>query len=110
MSAKILKPLKYLNEGVSIVLHHHERYDGKGYPDGLSKETIPLGARIIALADALDAMTSNRSYRQALSADEAKNQIEEGAGSQFDPQVVEVFRRLWSKQTFQQYIDNKEKK
>lgn len=109
MSAKILKPLKYLDEGVSIVRHHHERYDGKGYPDGLSGEKIPLGARIIALADTLDAMTSTRSYRKSLSPDEAKKQIEEASGSQFDPQVVEVFRRLWGKKAFQQYIDNKEK-
>jgi putative nucleotidyltransferase with HDIG domain len=105
MSAKILEPLKYLREGIPIVRHHHERYDGKGYPDGLSGDQIPLGARIIALADTLDAMTSARSYCQALSSEEVKKKIEESSGSQFDPRVVNIFLRLWDKNAFQQHIE-----
>jgi diguanylate cyclase (GGDEF)-like protein len=73
------------------VFHHHERWDGHGYPDGLSGEEIPLGARIIFVADAFDAMTSDRLYRAALSFEEAVAEVERCAGTQFDPQVVEAF-------------------
>ena len=72
---------------------HHERYDGQGYPDGLAGEEIPLIARIIATADAYDAMTSNRKYRKALSSAKARQEMLEGSGSQFDPKVVEAFLR-----------------
>lgn len=106
MSAKILEPLKYFKDGIPIVQHHHERYDGKGYPDNLSGDQIPLGARIIALADTLDAMASTRSYRQAMSLEEIKKKIVEASGSQFDPKVVEIFLRLWDKKVFQQGIEN----
>ncbi|BCV22233.1 hypothetical protein hamaS1_23020 [Moorella sp. Hama-1] len=67
IGAKILQPLVPLKEQIPWIRHHHERYDGKGYPDGLRGEAIPLGARIIALADSFDAMTSDRPYRRALS-------------------------------------------
>jgi diguanylate cyclase (GGDEF)-like protein len=73
------------------VLHHHERWDGKGYPDGLSGESIPLGARIIFIADAFDAMTSERLYRAAMSYDEAVAEVERCSGTQFDPRIVEAF-------------------
>ena len=73
---------------------HHERWDGKGYPDGLAGEDIPLDARIIATADAYDAMTSNRSYRDALSIDIVRGQIEQGAGSQFDPKLAAIMLEL----------------
>jgi diguanylate cyclase (GGDEF)-like protein len=73
------------------VLHHHERWDGKGYPDGLAGERIPLGARIIFLADAFDAMTSERLYRSAMEHDEAVAEVERCSGSQFDPTVVSAF-------------------
>jgi HD-GYP domain-containing protein (c-di-GMP phosphodiesterase class II) len=73
------------------VLHHHERWDGHGYPDGLVAERIPLGARIIFVADAFDAMTSDRLYRAALSYEEAISEVERCAGSQFDPEVVNAF-------------------
>jgi len=75
----------------SFVLHHHERWDGSGYPHGLAGEEIPLGARIIAVADAFEAMTSHRSYRRALSRDEAVRELVRNAGTQFDPAVVEAF-------------------
>lgn len=76
---------------VAAVRHHHERYDGHGYPDGLSGEDIPLHARIIAVADAFDAMVSTRPYRAGLGRDPAIDALKEGAGTQFDPRVVNAF-------------------
>jgi diguanylate cyclase (GGDEF)-like protein/putative nucleotidyltransferase with HDIG domain len=73
------------------VLHHHERWDGSGYPDGLAEDRIPLGARIIFVSDAFDAMTSDRLYRESLSFDDAVAEVERCAGSQFDPEVVSAF-------------------
>jgi putative nucleotidyltransferase with HDIG domain len=87
----ILGPLKFLQEAQAIVLRHHERYDGSGYPGHLKGEEIPLEARIIAVADAYDAMTSDRPYRQAMDHQTAVGEIEESAGRQFDPTVVEAF-------------------
>jgi diguanylate cyclase (GGDEF)-like protein/putative nucleotidyltransferase with HDIG domain len=75
------------------VLHHHERWDGMGYPDGLAGEEIPLGARIIFVADAYDAMTSDRAYRGRLTPSEAVAELQRCAGTQFDPEIVEVFAR-----------------
>ena len=74
--------------------HTHERWDGAGYPDGLTGEAIPLGARIIAVVDAYEAMTSERPYRRGLSLDEALARLQAAAGTQFDPEVVEVFVEL----------------
>ena len=73
------------------VLHHHERWDGAGYPDGLEGDAIPIGARIIFVADAFDAMTSNRLYRTPLTHEEALHEVERCAGTQFDPEVVQAF-------------------
>jgi response regulator RpfG family c-di-GMP phosphodiesterase len=78
-------------EGLKIVRSHHERWDGRGYPDGLTREEIPLGARIFAVADALDAMTSHRPYRRALSWSAARTEIVEQRKRQFDPGVVDAF-------------------
>jgi HD-GYP domain-containing protein (c-di-GMP phosphodiesterase class II) len=75
----------------SWVLHHHERWDGGGYPDRLGGERIPLGSRILFVADAYDAMTSDRIYRSRLSHDRAISELERCAGTQFDPDVVEIF-------------------
>jgi putative nucleotidyltransferase with HDIG domain len=75
------------------VLHHHERWDGAGYPNGLAGEDIPLGARIIFVADAYDAMTSERAYRGRLTPQEAVDELKRCAGTQFDPEVVRVFAR-----------------
>ncbi len=87
----ILGPCTFLAGVQKIVLHHHERYDGLGYPEGLSGENIPLEARIIAVADSFDAMTSDRPYRQALSLKHAIEELQKGAGTQFDPALVEAF-------------------
>lgn len=76
------------------IMHHHERFDGKGYPDGLKGENIPLGARIIALADSFDAMTSWRPYRKAMANEKAVGIIKECSGTQFDPKVVEAFLKV----------------
>jgi putative nucleotidyltransferase with HDIG domain len=77
-----------------FVLHHHEWYDGNGYPEGLAGDAIPLEARIIGLAEAFDTMTNEASYRETISLEEAMREIAEGTGTQFDPQVVEAFRQL----------------
>ena len=74
-----------------MIRHHHERFDGSGYPDGLAGENIPLEARIISIADAFDAMTHLRAYRQEMSREEALAELEKGKGKQFDPQMVEIF-------------------
>jgi response regulator RpfG family c-di-GMP phosphodiesterase len=79
-------------EGICIVRSHHERWDGRGYPDGLAGRDVPLGARVFAVADALDAMTSNRPYRRALPWRAAREEIVAQSGKQFDPEVVDAFR------------------
>jgi response regulator RpfG family c-di-GMP phosphodiesterase len=79
-------------EGLQIVRSHHERWDGRGYPDGVSRNDVPLGARVFAVADALDAMTSNRPYRRALTWRAAHAEILAQSGKQFDPDVVDAFR------------------
>ncbi len=71
-----------------VVYHHHERWDGRGYPDGLIGEKIPLGARIVSVVDAFDAMTSDRPYRDAMALEEATAILQDGAGRQWDPRVV----------------------
>jgi len=76
------------------MLHHHERWDGKGYPAGLKEHEIPLGARIIALADAYQALTSDRPYRKAYKEETALDIILEGSGKQFDPKIVETFLEI----------------
>jgi len=87
----ILQPVVDNKEIISIVRHHHERYDGKGYPDGLKADEIPLGARILAIADSYDAMTSQRPYRAALHHDDAVDELVKGKGTQFDPHMVDIF-------------------
>ncbi len=90
-SANILRPLEKFHPGLSaIVSSHHECWDGSGYPRGLAEETIPLGARIIAIADAYDAMTQPRRYRDPMSVEEALDKLDEGAGRQFDPELVRL--------------------
>ena len=91
IAAEILDQAPALREVAPIVYHHHERYDGTGYVEGLSGESIPLGSRILCVADAFVAMTSDRPYREALSDDEAVKELLKGSGTQFDPEVVDAF-------------------
>lgn len=92
---EMLEPLEFLRPVIPIVRHHHERYDGTGYPDGLEKERIPLMARILACADAFDAMTSQRPYRRrSLTVTEALLEIKNNIGSQFDPNIANLFIRI----------------
>jgi putative nucleotidyltransferase with HDIG domain len=91
---KILKGLSLPDEVSNLVYSHHERYDGKGYPNGSKGSRIPLGARIFSIADAFDAMTSYRVYRSSISFDEAKEIIKKSSGSQFDPEIVDIFLNI----------------
>ena len=90
-----LRNVEGLEQESLMVLHHHERVDGKGYPGNLRGSEIPLGARIIAVADSFDAMTSDRPYRPALPAEQAVEEVERCAGTQFDPEVVRAFVEAW---------------
>ncbi len=91
LGSEILTGFRLFRPGANIVRHHHERWDGGGYPDGLAGEAIPVGARVVAVVDAFDAMTSDRPYRHALSRTEALGRIADGAGSQWDPRIVGAF-------------------
>ena len=88
---EMLKDIAFLSGAAAIVHAHHERFDGKGYPNGLTGEEMPLGARIFNVADAFDAMTTDRPYRKALSVAEAREEVLRNSGTQFDPEVVQSF-------------------
>jgi HD-GYP domain-containing protein (c-di-GMP phosphodiesterase class II) len=90
MGAVIVGSVEGFEETLDAIMYHHERWDGKGYPSGLSSTDIPQLARIISVADGYSAMTSDRPYRQGLSTDEACDILKSGAGSQWDPEVVEA--------------------
>jgi putative nucleotidyltransferase with HDIG domain len=89
--ARIVGKFGRLREAVPIIRHHHERWDGSGYPDGLAGDTIPLEAAIVGLADAWDAMTTDRPYHRALTSEEALAEVRAGRGTQFSPVVVDAF-------------------
>jgi len=91
IGADILRPIRNMEEVAAVVRHHHERWDGTGYPDGLESTDIPAGARIVAITDAFDAVTSSRVYRSRGSDDEGARALMEGAGTQFDPDLVPKF-------------------
>lgn len=95
----ILRPISSLSDILPTVYHHHERYDGKGYPAGLAGETIPLWARILGVADSYDAMTSDRPYRKAFSKEFACKEIAKNSGTQFDPKVAAAMVEILSKET-----------
>lgn len=92
--AQIMSRIDFVRPAAHIVQHHHEHYDGSGYPDGLAGQSIPLGARIFAVADALDAITSDRCYRKALPYSVASLEISQCSGTQFDPLVAQAFSRI----------------
>lgn len=91
---EILEPLKFLTKEKEAICHHHERFDGKGYPDGLKGEEIPLEARILSVADSFDAMNSERPYRKPLPEDVVISELKKGSGSQLDPKIVAIFLDL----------------
>jgi len=95
IGAEILRPVHFFHPVIPIVLSHHERWDGRGYPNGLKKEEIPLGARILAVADAFQALISKRPYRKAYSLGEAIEIIKKGKATQFDPDVVDTFLEIF---------------
>ena len=100
--ARLIRPFAVLRPALPYVLFHHERWDGDGYPSGRSREQIPPGARVLAVADAFDAMTSTRPYRGALPLDQALAEVRACAGSQFDPVVVRAFLAAWAAGDFAQ--------
>ena len=96
IGAKILLRIATLRDAIPYVLYHHERWDGNGYPFGKAREEIPVEARVLAIADAFDAMTSDRPYRPALTRDQALAEVERCAGTQFDPRIARVFLELFA--------------
>jgi HD-GYP domain-containing protein (c-di-GMP phosphodiesterase class II) len=90
-SIELLAPLKLSTNILSYIEHHHEHFDGTGYPDGLAGERIPVGARIIAVSDAYDSMTSNRPYRKPMTNEEARSELTQCSGKQFDPNLISIF-------------------
>jgi len=91
---RIASPLAGAERFGPILRHHHERWDGEGYPDGLQGEAIPIGARIIGVVDAFDAMTQYRIYRQPLSVPDAVKELQTAKGTQFDPDLVDAFVKV----------------
>ena len=98
MGEHIVRSLTFLKEVSVLIRHHHERYDGKGYPDGLSQDKIELGARILAVADSFDAMVSDRLYRKALPLATAIGELEKNKGAQFDPAIADCFISIINRQ------------
>lgn len=97
IGAQILNKSKHFARIAAIILHHHERWDGKGYPFGASGDEIPLGARIIAVCDSIDAMTSKRSYRNAMPLEVCRSEIERNAGIMYDPKIAQLALDNWEK-------------
>lgn len=95
IGAQVVKDISFLEPVMPYILEHHERFDGKGYPQGLAGENISIKGRLLAVADAFDAMTSDRPYRKAFKPEIALREILEKASSQFDPKIVEAFERAW---------------
>jgi putative two-component system response regulator len=104
--AEMIKDIPYLTPAVPIVRHHHERWDGKGYPDGLAREAIPVEARIVSVADGFDAMTTDRLYHPAFSLERAFQEIVICSGTQYDPAVVSSFCKAWDLNQIQSIASN----
>ena len=102
--AEILRPLQVLRPVIPIIMHHHEKYDGSGYPSRLKKNKIPLGARVMAVADAFEAMVYGRPYRERMTFHAAIKEIKKKSGTQFDPKVVEAFLKAVKKIKTKKYL------
>lgn len=105
MGAQIIKHMKALKTVVPIILHHHENYDGTGYPKGLKREQIPLGARVLAVVDAFEAMIMKRPYRPPMTIDQAMDEIKRNSGTQFDPRIVDVFLRVMNRKDVRAVVE-----
>jgi putative nucleotidyltransferase with HDIG domain len=90
IGVRIVQSVPFLEDAIPVILYHHERYDGKGYPEGIKGEQIPLSARIVVVADAIDAMMSARPYRSALTMEKVYSELRDNAGTQFDPDIVDI--------------------
>ena len=95
VGAELIKGIHYLEPALPVILFHHERWNGSGYPFALTNENIPVAARIVAIADSFDAMTTKRPYRDELTPQEATSEIISGSGTQYDPLMVEAFQHAW---------------
>lgn len=95
IGVEMIKNIPFLSPAIPVIRSHHEHWDGSGYPDGLAGEDIPIAARIVAVADSLDAMTTSRSYRVALTPDEAYAEVLRCSGTHFDPAIVNAFKAAW---------------
>lgn len=102
--AQILRPLQILKPAIPIIMHHHEKYNGTGYPSRLKKGQIPEGSRIMAVADAFEAMVYGRPYRERMDINSAIKEIKKKSGTQFDPRVVEAFLKVAKKLSFKKYL------
>ena len=103
-SAALIQPVDFLRPVLPVILYQHENYDGTGYPSGLKREQIPIGARIMSVVNAFEAMTVERPYKKRLSISEALNELEFNSGTQFDPKVVNAFISLAKKKNFRKYL------
>ncbi|MBF0385241.1 MAG: GAF domain-containing protein [Candidatus Omnitrophica bacterium] len=103
-SADLIRPVEFLKPILPIILYRHEKYDGTGYPSGLKRDQIPIGARIMGLVDALEAMTAERSYKSRLSISDAVEEIKRNSGTQFDPVVVGAFVELLKQKKFRKLL------
>jgi putative nucleotidyltransferase with HDIG domain len=98
LGVRILEPIAAYADVVPVVLHHHENFNGEGYPDGLAGKAISFGGRIFAVADTFDALTSDRPYRQALNREHAIEMIKQGRGSRYDPDIVQAFLEVMAQE------------
>lgn len=105
-SVELIKPVAFLRPVLPIILYHHEKYDGTGYPSGLKKEEIPIGARIMAVVDSFEAMVVQRPYREKLTVKQAVQELKDNSGTQFDPLVIKAFMSLHAQKNFKKLLSS----